>query len=98
MSVTVPNLAGRVARCYCGAEQPSSERLAFFEYCGEGSRTATSICECGYALVAHTQAQQFNARGGIIVHNVVTEGKCAGFRARGPLNHDRFYDGCSGWE
>lgn len=98
MTTTALNLAGRVARCYCGAERPSSEALAFFEFCGEGSRWATEMCVCGYGRVAHEQPQQFSRTGSITVHNVVIEGKCAGFKPRGPLDHDRFYDGCSGWE
>lgn len=49
-----PNLTGRIARCSCGEERPSSTALAFFEYRGPGSRDAAESCiHCRYAKVAH---------------------------------------------
>lgn len=79
---TAPDLSGRTARCECGVERPSSPSLAFFEHCGPGSREATDICNCGYARVAHTAGRV----------------KCPTFMARGPLDNDRFYCGCRGWD
>lgn len=52
-----PNLAGRVAQCSYlprnHAPRPSNADLAFFVYCGPGSREAEEICKCGMHLVAH---------------------------------------------
>jgi hypothetical protein len=45
--VEAPSLAGRIARCDCGNTQPSSLKLAFFEFKGDGSREATEKCKCG---------------------------------------------------
>src|SRR3990167_10586181 len=42
-----PTLDGRTARCGCGKTRPSSLDLAFFEYMGDGSPTATEKCKCG---------------------------------------------------
>ena len=42
-----PELNGRLARCDCGKTVPSSMRLAFFVFQGDGSPTATEKCKCG---------------------------------------------------
>jgi len=91
-------LEGRTAKCGCGTERPSDETLPFFDYTGPGSYWADEVCGCGYGRVAHTQEQQFSRTGHLIVHNVVVEGKCAGFVPRGAAEHDRFYCGCRGWD
>jgi hypothetical protein len=91
------NLAGRTAKCSCGKTQPSGARLAFFEYCGPGSREAVDVCRCGYFLCAHTTEGM--ARNVASNRRTVIElGKCTGFAARGPLEFDRFYCGCRGFE
>lgn len=46
-------LEGRIARCSCGKEAPSSKSLAFFEYNGPDSEKAQIMCKCGYFQVAH---------------------------------------------
>ncbi len=83
-----PDLTGRTAKCSCGNANPSSTKLPFFEYCGPGSRTATDICKCGYAAVAHTPE--------VMARNKAL--KCTTFEARGPLQFDRQYCGCRGWD
>lgn len=98
-----PDLTGRMARCIYrhegnkGSQRPgpspipSSYDLAFFEYCGPGSRTATEICLCGYAIAAHEK------NGG----NCPKNGKRSNsgkFEAQGPQEFDRFYCGCFGWD
>jgi hypothetical protein len=86
----------RMARCFCGQEVPSSEheRLAFFQYRGEGSRDAEEVCKhCRYHEVAHTD--QEDMRGRI---NVVASGRCKGFEPHGPWDHDTYYCGCRGWD
>ena len=87
----------RMARCSCGRTVPSSPDLAFFEDCGPGSKVATGSCVCGYYECAHDPAYMAknvssNRR------TVVEQGKCGGFRARGPLEDDRYYCGCWGWD
>jgi len=91
--VAGPSLEGRTARCGCGRIEPSSAKLPFFEFRGEGSRMATDSCRnCGYSLVAHTQEQTRTQK------NVVERGECPGFEPRGAWEHDSFYCGCRGWD
>jgi hypothetical protein len=73
----------RMARCGCGKTEPSSNKLAFFEPCGEGSKEATETCTCGYHRVAHRPDFQH---------------ACAQFKAKGAQEFDRFYCGCRGWD
>ena len=95
-----PDLSGRQAKCSCGRiEQSDAKRLAFFEYCGLGSRAATEICKCGYADVAH--AVEGMARN--VPSNrktVIEDGRCkrGAFDARGPQEFDRYYCGHAGWD
>lgn len=84
----VADLTKRTAKCGCGRTEPSSKALAFFEYCGPGSRDALDICTCGYASVAHTPE--------VMARNKAL--KCTTFTARGPRDFDRFYCGCWGWD
>lgn len=83
-----PDLSGRMARCSCGNKQPSRLDLPFFEYCGPGSRESLNICTCGYAFVAHTPE--------VMERNKAL--KCNNFTPRGPLEFDRQYCGCRGWD
>lgn len=80
-----PDLTGRQARCSCGRIEPSDpEHLAFFEFCGPGSREATLSCECGYHKIAHDENR--------------IECRLGGFKPRGPREFDRFYCGHHGWD
>jgi hypothetical protein len=81
--MATPDLSGRVARCSCGHTQPSSMRLAFFEYMGEGSRRAVDSCGlCGYAWAAHDpDSMARNVPGNR--RTVVEQGRCRGFVAHG---------------
>lgn len=93
-------LEGRVARCGCGREEPSSESLSFFEFCGEGSDDAAH-CVCGYAECAHDPDYMetlVHGRDGKRRPTRVESGHCDGFVARGDRGHDRFYCGCRGWD
>ena len=83
-----PLVAGRMAKCTCGRTEPSSPKLAFFEFCGEGSRDAVDICGCGYHSVAHTPE--------VMARNPAL--KCSTFKASGPREFDRYYCGCRGWD
>ena len=93
--VNGPDLAGRLARCSDGngdhGEVPSSTDLAFFKYLGPGSPEAAEMCKCGYLLVAH----QWN-HGRVSPEPIKC--KVGGFAARGPLEFDRYYCGCRGWD
>lgn len=95
---TEQDLAGRMARCYCGQECSSDVAIrerAFFEYRGEGSRFAKDGCKhCGYALVAHGPDAPVWKTGKTAVE---TKG-CPGFEERGPHEFDTFYCGCRGWD
>lgn len=91
----------RTAKCaYCNATRPSSEweQLAFFENRGDGTKWATDHCACcGYTLSAHTVEGMANN----VPSNrrtVVEQGKCPGFIAKGPWEHDSYYCGCRGWD
>lgn len=78
------NNLNRSAICYCGNIRPSSEKLAFFEYRGEGSKQATKSCKnCPYYDVAHGKD-----------HKSV----CNNFTPHGAYEYDKFYCGCAGWE
>lgn len=96
-----PDLAGREARC-CKetGPVPSSPLLAFFEFRGEGSRSATDVCRnCGYAECAHGSGQAEDiARGLRPRRNVVDEGRCLGFVESGGWRYDGYYCGHSGWD
>ncbi len=97
VSTNPPDLAGRTAKCCSIGVQPSSQELAFFVYCGPGSREATDYCRCGYHRVAHDpehMAQNVPSNR----KTVVEQGKCTGFVARGPLEFDRYYCGHAGWD
>jgi len=87
-----PTLEGRMAVCgYSGhGSVPSDWGLAFFEYRGEGSRSA-ALCTCGYAQIAH-EYEPKRVRPDPI--------KCSvgGYTPRGDLGTDEFYDGCRGWD
>jgi hypothetical protein len=93
-----PDLTGRTAKCSCGNTMPSdSKHLAFFEYCGPGSREATETCKCGFFFSAHT-AEGMARNVASNRKTVIEQGKCTGFVARGPLEFDRYYCGCRGFD
>lgn len=83
-------MSDRQARCQCGHTQPSADadRLAFFEFRGEGSKHATTLCHCGYALAAHDKPH-------VAAHHAKTRKEPA---PRGPHEYDSFYCGCRGWD
>ena len=83
------DLTGRYASCTCGTTVPSSLGLAFFEYQGEGSGDAVSLCKCGYHAIAHGEINPRTKRPGITDHE---------FTPRGGRETDRFYCGCRGWD
>lgn len=98
-------LIGRVARCGSVAKEPGSghgeapstehDRLAFFEYRGEGSRAATESCKlCGYGLFAHGSDATVWKNGKTAVQNA----SCPGFEPHGPWECDTYYCGCRGWD
>ncbi len=83
--------ANRIAKCGCGNTRPSSEgeKLASFEFTGEGSKRALDICRnCAYAEVAHTP--EVMARNKNL--------KCMRFEPHGAYEFDSFYCGCRGWD
>jgi hypothetical protein len=97
MPATLPQLIGRTAKCGCGKSVPSTshESLFGFEYRGPASSEATDICVCGYHKVAHDPE---GVKNNVYKRTVVQDGKCSGFRPRGPREHDTFYCGCRGWD
>jgi hypothetical protein len=99
MNITVEKLEGREARCTCGQTAPSIKaldgRLAFFEFRGEGSTSATEQCKhCGYYHVAHTEQAPVWKNGKTAVENR----GCPGFEPRGDWGYDTYYCGCRGWD
>ena len=95
-----PSLAGRSARCSCGATRPSSTSLAFFEFRGEGSRTAREACaHCGYAQVAHTYGGNFAPPSPSKNRNLcINFDPPRVFEPRGGQEFDVFYCGHAGWD
>jgi hypothetical protein len=101
-----PDLSGRMAKCsYSHANPsvrqrvgaspvPSSFDLAFFEYCGPGSREATEKCVCGYLKIAHDN------NGGKCPNRPLSRQRPPSrtFTPQGPREFDRFYCGCFGWD
>jgi hypothetical protein len=88
--VDAPNLTGRYARCGCGRTAPSTldGSLAFFEFRGEGSRSALDICRnCSYAENAHKPE--------VMKRNNALD--CHSFEPHGAFEFDNFYCGCRGW-
>lgn len=81
-------LAGRMAKCSCGALCPSDgaprgyTEAPFFQYWGPGSEKAEEQCVCGYYRVAHGKPHI----------------PCTEFRQRQPDEFDSFYCGCRGWD
>lgn len=93
MSEQTMNLDGRVARCACGMEKPSSPDLAFFEYRGEGSSVATTSCKtCRYHRIAHERAA--NDPEATHLRHILGHD----FEPVGGLDEDIFYCGCRGWD
>lgn len=91
-AATAPDLTGRIAKCGDHAPKPSSLDLAFFEFCGPGSREATDICVCGYATVAHEK------HAGKCPPNSKNRSQTGAFKPRGAREFDRYYCGCRGWD
>lgn len=96
VAANVPDLAGRAARCACGKTRPSSFGLAFFEYRGPASMSATEICICGYYRTAHEKRQAEPTK---YRHLDVGMKKCGGsFMPRGDIDFDSYYCGHGGWD
>jgi len=92
--VAPPNLDGRIARCSCGRVAESATSLAFFEFRGEGSRSATDSCKhCRYAEVAHRRKRELQALGDHHLKLV-----CDHFEPSGSWEYDSWYCGCRGWD
>ncbi len=84
-------LTGRTAKCAeCSRTAPSSDKLAFFEFRGEGSKSAQMLCKCGYYEVAHERKRE---SGDPHLRDV-----CEKFTPHGPYETDLYYCGCSGWD
>ncbi len=82
-------LAGRLAKCDCGATKPSHINLPFFEFQGENSDRARTSCKnCPYFDTAHTD--EVRARNPRV--------KCINFEPHGAYEFDRMYCGCRGWD
>ena len=91
---TMPDLEERQAICCTSNSLRWSiehDRLAFFEFRGEGSPAATTICKhCKYALIAHQRKQ-----AGELKHDTKV---CDTFEPIGPHKYDKYYCGCRGWD
>jgi hypothetical protein len=82
-------LTGRKARCYCGNERDSSLDLAFFEFLGPGSDIVHTCNTCGKFDFVHWPINPSTGRAGETDHK---------FIPKHPLDHDRYYCGCRGWD
>lgn len=96
------DLKGRTARCTyshrrggapCTSEMPSSTNLPFFEFLGEGSRNAETMCrDCMYRDICHASVVTNNPHTGRPNDDLDHP-----FVPRGPAEFDRYYCGCWGW-
>lgn len=106
--VAAPDLSNRMAKCsyrhvnvpkgrgYSAPVMepiPSSPTLAFFEYKGEGSRSALDMCaKCSKAKAPHVPIMEAGTRWerpGITDHT---------FEPHGAYEYDEYYCGCFGWD
>lgn len=78
-------------KCMC--ERPSSRDLAFFEFCGDGSRDALLCKHCGMMPTAHGDGLGPCRNPGMRKHRPGTV-----YEAQGDRGFDRFYCGCHGWD
>lgn len=74
----------------CTCEEVSSRELAFFEFCGNGSRDATLCQHCGCVESAHSDSV---CPRGLRTHAAGTR-----YEPQGGQPYDRFYCGCHGWD
>jgi hypothetical protein len=94
--VETPDLTGRQAKCAYGCNNllPSSPKLAFFKFKGEGSPDAVGVCKhCHYHRVAH----EHNPNR-VDPRSMMEKGLCQGFEAQGAQPFDEYYCGCRGWD
>jgi hypothetical protein len=91
MHTSLTKIEGRIAKCGCGKERPSTEEnLPFFEYQGDGSYRAELICiQCGMHTDVHQEINPSTKRAGVTDHE---------FSRRGDVGHDVYYCGCRGWD
>ena len=84
---------GKYATENHGTPVASSVNLAFFEYRGEGSKSATEKCaNCGYYKVAH-DLPLVDDRGRPRGKDI-----CDSFAPHGAYEYDEYYCGCWGWD
>lgn len=88
----VPALEGRISKCSCGQERPSTDalegKLAFFEFRGPGA-TDDRCRACNYYEIAHREVP--GRRGKAITDHAFAP------RTEGYPN-DLHYCGCRGWD
>ena len=85
-----PDLTGRKAKC-CSKKtvKPSSFDLPFFEFRGEGSPAALTLCRnCGFRDVAHERKKKGKKLPYV----------CDNFERVGVHEYDHYYCGCRGWD
>jgi len=91
--VASPDLTLRLARCLCGKECESDDRLPFFEYRGPGSSAANEVCKvCEFRHRNETfAAELFDPKKRRWVTGPVHDFEPIGDRP------DLFYCGHDGW-
>lgn len=84
-----PDFSNRKAKCFCGKILPSNpQRMAFFQWRGEGSPAAKENCKhCRYSIIAHQKPR-----------DQVVSSVCRHFEQHGAYEFDTFYCGCKGWD
>ena len=106
-----PDLTGRIARCSCGKEKPSSYDLPFFEYKGDAtSSNLTNLAELQKEMNDICRDQWLQGRNcGKLNPNESENPKKFTREAsdrvqemqdliRESRTRDRFYCGCMGWD
>ncbi len=83
-----PDFGDRLARCSCGKKEPSSDRLAFFEYLGNDTKHCNI---CGMTDFTHPEIAEINP------FTKRKNEKDHKFEVR-VYEFDRYYCGCRGWD
>lgn len=72
---------------------PSSTDLAFFEFRGEGSKSALNVCAiCKYYDIAPVHGDSWRK------YDPRLDGEMHEFVPHGPYEFDTYYCGCWGWD
>lgn len=73
----------RKAKCQCGKIESNKDEMHFFDFTGDGSFWSRLCSCCGFSEESHKSKKAV---------------KCSGYKPQGPLEFDKYYCGCNGWD